>query len=91
MKRKTSKPRSVEQIIRILRQADGSQTVAEVCREHSIAEATFYRWKKQYGGMDVTDAKRLKALEKENAELKKMLAESMLDNRILKEINSRKW
>jgi len=91
MSRKTNKPRSVEQIIRILRQADGDQTVAEVCRAHHIAEATFYRWKKQYGGMDVADAKRLKALEKENAELKKMLAESMLDNRILKEINSKKW
>jgi putative transposase len=89
MKRKTSKPHSVEQIIRILRQADGGQTVAEICREHTIAEGTFYRWKKQYGGMDVADAKRLKALEKENTELKKMLAEAMLDNRVLKEINSK--
>ena len=80
MKRKASKSRTVEQIIRILRQADGGQTVAEICRVHNIAEGTFYRWKKQYGGMDVADAKRLKALEKENAELKKMLAEAMLDN-----------
>jgi putative transposase len=90
MKRKASKPRSVEQIIRILRQADGGQTVAEICREHNIAEGTFYRWKKQYGGMEISEAKRLKALEKENTELKKMLAEAMLDNRVLKEINSKK-
>ena len=89
MKRKASKPRRVEQIIRILRQADGGQTVAEICREHNIAEGTFYRWKKQYGGMEIAEAKRLKALEKENAELKKMLAEAMLDNRVLKEINSK--
>ena len=74
MKRKASKLRSVEQIIRILRQADGGQTVAEICREHNLAEGTFYRWKKQYGGMEVADAKRLKGLEKENTELKKMLA-----------------
>ena len=92
MKRKASKPRSVEQIIRILRQADGGQTAAEICREHNIAEGTFYRWKKQYGGMEVAEAKRLKGLEKENAESKKkLLAEAMLDNRVLKEINSKKW
>ena len=71
MKRKASKPRSVEQIIRILRQSDGGLTVAEICREHNIAEGTFYRWKKQYGGMEVAEAKRLKGLEKETAELKK--------------------
>ena len=86
MKRKASKPRSVEQIIRILRQA-----VAGICREHNIAEGTFYRWKKQYGGLEVSEAKRLKGLEKENGELKKMLAEAMLDIRVLKEINSKKW
>ena len=91
MKRKRSKSRTVEQIIRILRQADGGQTVAEICRVHNIAEGTFYRWKKQYGGMDVADAKRLKALEKENVELKKMLAEAMLDNRVLQAINAKKW
>ena len=91
MKRKASQSRTVEQIIRILRQADGGQTVAEICRVHNIAEGTFYRWKKQYGGMDIADAKRLKALEKENAELKKMLAEAMLDNRVLQAINAKKW
>ena len=71
MKRKRSKSRTVEQIIRILRQADSGQTVAEICRVHTIAEGTFYRWKKQYGGMEVADAKRLKAVEKENTELKR--------------------
>ena len=91
MKRQRSKSRTVEQIIRILRQTDSGQTVGEICRAHNIAEGTFYRWKKQYGGMTVADAKRLKALEKENAELKKMLAEALLDNRVLQEINAKKW
>ena len=67
MKRKVSKPRTVEQIIRILRQADGGQTVGEICRAHNIAEGTFYRWKKQYGGMDVADAKRFESVRKRKA------------------------
>ena len=79
------KTHSTEEIIRILRQADGGQTAQSVCREHNISEQTFYRWKKKYGDMNLLDAKRLKELEKENAELKKMLAESMLENRVLKE------
>ena len=91
MKRKPSPPRSVEQIIRILWQADGDRTVADLCREHNISEQTFYRWKKKFSGMDRADAKRLKALEKENSGLKKMLAEAMLDNRVLREINAKKW
>lgn len=62
-----------------------------MCRKHGISEATFYKWKSKFGGMDVSDAKRLKALEDENAKLKKLLAETMLDNAILKDINSRKW
>jgi putative transposase len=62
-----------------------------VCREHNISEQTFYRWKQKYGGMDLADAKRLKELEKENSELKKMLAESMLKIRVLEEVNSKKW
>ena len=78
------KSHSTEEVIRILRQADGGQTAQAVCREHNISEQTFYRWKKKYGGMELADARRLKELEKENAELKKMLAESMLENRILK-------
>ena len=58
---------------------------------HNISEQTFYRWKRKYGGMDLADAKRLKELERENSELKKMLAESMLKNRVLEEVNSKKW
>ena len=85
------KTHSTEEIIRILRQADGGKTAQLVCREHNISEQTYYRWKKKYGDMELADAKRLKELEKENAELKKMLAKSMLENRVLKEINSKKW
>ena len=85
------KAHSTEEIIRILRQADGSETALSVCRGHNISEQTFYRWKKKYGDMDLADAKRLKELEKENGELKKMWAESMLENRVLKEVNSKKW
>ena len=82
---------NTEEIIRILRQADGGETAQAICREHNISEQTFYRWKKKYGAMELADAKRLKELEKENAELKKMLAESMLENRVLKEVNAKKW
>jgi len=85
------KQHSTEEIIRILRQSDTDKTVESICRESNISKATFHRWKRKYGDMDVADAKRLKELEKENAELKKMLAESMLENRVLKEVNSKKW
>ena len=70
------KTHSTKEIIRILRQADGGNTAQSVCREHNISEQTYYRWKRKYGDMELADAKRLKELEKENAELKKMLAES---------------
>jgi putative transposase len=82
---------SEEQIISILREHEAGRPTAEVCRKHGISEATFYKWKSKFGGMDVSDAKRLKALEDENAKLKKLLAETMLDNAILKDITSRKW
>ena len=85
------KQHSTEEIIRILRQADGDETVESICREHNISKASFYRWRRKYGGMDLADAKRLKELEKENAELKKMLAEAMLKNRVLEEVNAKKW
>ena len=85
------KQHSTEEIIRILREAEGDQTVEDVCREHNISKATFHRWKRKYGDMDVADAKRLKELEKENGELKKLLAESMLKIRVLEEVNSKKW
>ena len=64
---------------------------AEVCRKHGISTASFYKYKAKFGGMEVSDARKLKALEDENAKLKKLLAEQMLDNAILKDVNSRKW
>ena len=80
-----------EQIIAILREQEAGAATADVCRKHGISSGTFYKWKAKFGGLDVSDAKRLKALEDENAKLKKLLAETMLDNAILKDINSRKW
>jgi len=62
-----------------------------VCRQHGISSATFYKWKSKYGGLNLSDARRLKALEVENNKLKKLLAEQMLDNAVLKDINSKKW
>ena len=85
------KQHSTEEIIRILRQAEEDQTVEDLCREHNISKATFHRWKRKYGDMDLADAKRLKELDKENCALKKMLAESMLKIRVLEEVNSKKW
>ena len=80
-----------EQIIAVLREQEAGAATADLCRRHGISSATFYKWKAKFGGMDVSDAKRLRALEDENAKLKKLLAEAMLDNAILKDINSRKW
>jgi putative transposase len=80
-----------EQIIGILREQEAGAQTAEVCRKHGISTATFYKWKAKYGGMDVSDARRLKTLEDENTKLKKLLAEAMLDNAMLKEIASKKW
>lgn len=82
---------SEEQIIAILREHEAGGATADVCRRHGISSATFYKWKAKFGGMDVSDARRLKALEDENAKLKKLLAETMLDIAILKDVNSRKW
>jgi putative transposase len=80
-----------EQIIAILREQEAGAKTADVCRKHGISDATFYNWKAKYGGMDVSDARRLKTLEDENAKLKKLLAEAMLDNAMLKDIASKKW
>ena len=85
------KRHSVEQIIRILREAENGLRGLDVARKHNISEQTLYRWKKKYGGMDVSEARRLKALENENLRLKKKLAEAILDNDLLKEINSKNW
>ena len=82
---------SEEQIIGILKEQESGQRTADVCRRHGISEATFYKYKSKYGGLQVSDAKRLKALESENAQLKKLLAESLLDNAVLKDINAKKW
>ena len=78
-----------EQIIGILREQGAG--AATVCRQHGISSATFYKWKAKYGGLEVSDAKRLKTLEDENAKLKKLLAEAMLDNAMLKDVASKKW
>ncbi|TCS31364.1 putative transposase [Paucimonas lemoignei] len=80
-----------EQIIGILKEAEAGAKVAELCRKHGISDATYYNWKAKFGGMTVSDAQRLKALEAENARLKRLLAESMLDNAALKDIVGRKW
>ncbi len=80
-----------EQIIGLLKEQEAGQRTADVCRRHGISEATFYKYKSKYGGLQVSDAKRLRTLEAENAQLKKLLAESMLDNAVLKDVNSKKW
>lgn len=80
-----------EQIIGILREHEGGSKTADVCRRHGISEATFYAWKSKFGGLEVSEARRLKSLEDENARLKKLLAEAMLDNAMLKDVASRKW
>ena len=80
-----------EQIIGVLREQEAGAKAADLCRKHGISEATFYNWKAKYGGMEVSEAKRLKALEEENAKLKKLLAEQMLDVVALRELLSKKW
>ena len=80
-----------EQVIGILREQDAGAKTSDVCRRHGISSATFYKWKAKYGGLDVSDAKRLKSLEDENSKLKKLLAEAMLDNAMLKDIAAKKW
>ena len=80
-----------EQIIGILREQEAGAKPADVCRKHGISSATFYKWKAKFGGLDVSDAKRLRSLEDENAKLKRLLAEAMLDNAMLKDIATKKW
>jgi putative transposase len=80
---------SDEQIIGILKEQESGAVTADVCRRHGISEATFYKWKAKFGGLEVTEAKRLRTLEEENAKLKKVLAEAMLDIAVLKDISSK--
>ena len=80
-----------ERIIAVLREQEAGSKTGDICRKHGISSATFYKWKAKYGGLDVSDAKRLKALEDENAKLKKLLAEAMLDNAMLKDVAAKKW
>lgn len=80
-----------EQIIGILREQETGAKTADVCRKNGISSATFYKWKARYGGLDISDARRLKALEDENAKLKKLLAEAELDKAMLKDIAAKKW
>jgi len=80
-----------EQIIAILKEQEAGLGTADVCRKHGISSATFYKWKSKYGGLEVSDARRLKTLEEENARLKRLLAEAMLDNASLKYVAAKKW
>jgi len=80
-----------EQIIAILREQEARAKTADVCRKHGISSATFYSWKAKHGGLNVSEAKRLRALESENARLKKLSADAMLDNAMLKDLLSKKW
>ena len=80
-----------EQIIGVLREQEAGAKTADVCRKHGISPGTFYQWKAKYGGLDVSEARRLRALELENTRLKKLLAEAMLDHAVLKDMAAKKW
>lgn len=80
-----------EQIIRILKELDGGIPMKELCRKHGVSDGTIYNWKAKFGGMELSDSRRLKSLESENGKLKRIVADLTLDNLVLKEINSKKW
>ena len=82
---------SEEQIIAVLREQEAGMKTADVCRKHGISIATLYAWKAKYGGMDVSQARKLKVLEEENGRLKRLLADAMLDNAVLKEVAAKNW
>ena len=82
---------SEEQIIAILKEHEAGLPVADLCRKHGVSDASIYKWKARYGGMDVSEARRLKTLEEENARLKRLLADAMLDNVALKDLLGKKW
>jgi putative transposase len=83
--------RTEEEIVKILKEAESGVPVRDVIRKYNVSEQSFYRWRQKYGGMETSEVRRLKDLERENAELKKMVAEQALDIRMLKDINSKKW
>jgi putative transposase len=85
------KKHSPEQIVAILRRIDGGEIVQTICREVNISEATLYRWKQQYGAMELDELKELKALREENARLKRVVADQALNIQVLKEVNAKKW
>lgn len=85
------KRHSIEAIMRILREAESGTSIPDVCRTHDISEQTFYRWRRKYAQMELSDAKRLKALEEENRRLKALVADQALNIEVLKEVNSKKW
>lgn len=82
---------SEEQIIGILREADSGTPVKTVCAQHNLSAATYYTWKRKYGGMDVNEVRRLRSLEEENSRLKRLIADDAAQIQILKEVNSKKW
>jgi len=82
---------SEEQIIGVLKEHDAGVKVADLCRHHGMSPATLYKWKSKYGGMEVSEAKRLRALESENSKLKRLVADLTLDNVALKDVLSKKW
>lgn len=82
---------SEERIIGFLKEAEAGVPIKELCRQHGFSEASYYLWRSKFGGMEVSDAKRLKALESENARLKKLLAEALLENEVTKEVLRKKW
>jgi putative transposase len=82
---------SEEQIIGVLKEQEARMPTVEICRRHGVSPATFYKWQSKFGGMEVSEAKRLRILEDENAKLKKLLAEAMLDIAVLKDIKGKKW
>ena len=82
---------SGEQVIAILKEQESGVATADVCRRHGISSATFYKWKAKFGGLEVSDARRLRAVEEENARLKRLLADAMLDNAMLKDVAGKKW
>lgn len=87
----TRKRYTEEQIIGILKESEAGANTQELCRKHGVSDASFYKWKAKYGGMDVSDARRLKTLESENSRLKRIVADLTLDNQALKELNSKNW